>query len=175
MPIPRPIPRREGNSRAGISGAPGSVPAGNRIEHPGKDESPPIGNTTKTEGLSTGSAKSTPTFRSHPHPYANCRNSYKARFQRGLVPTAAPPPKFSAQLRPVGRFYLCFPVILRVRPGACGLAGTSPVALRSALSSLEIGANFFALAHADSGRPTPVFSTTPQPHVCVRKTQPTGG
>ena len=122
MPIPRPIPRREGNSRAGISGAPGSVPAGNRIEHPGKDESPPIGNTTKTEGLSTGSAKSTPTFRSHPHPYANCRNSYKARFQRGLVPTAAPPPKFSAQLRPVGRFYLCFPVILRVRPGACGLA-----------------------------------------------------
>ena len=44
-----------------------------------------------------------------------------------------------------------FPLILRVRPGSCGLAGTSPVALRSALSSLEIGANFFAVAHADSG------------------------
>ena len=42
-----------------------------------------------------------------------------------------------------------FPHILRVRPGSCGLAGTSPVALRSALSSLEIGANFFAVAHAD--------------------------
>ena len=41
-----------------------------------------------------------------------------------------------------------FPHILRVRPGSCGLAGTSPVALRSALSSLEIGANFFAVAHA---------------------------
>lgn len=44
-----------------------------------------------------------------------------------------------------------FPHILRVRPGSFGLAGTSPVALRSALSSLEIGANFFAVAHADSG------------------------
>ena len=43
------------------------------------------------------------------------------------------------------------PVILRVRPGFYGLAGASPVALRSALSSLEIGANFFAVAHADSG------------------------
>src|SRR5574343_1942954 len=42
-----------------------------------------------------------------------------------------------------------FPHILRVRPGSYGLAGTSPVALRSALSSLEIGANFFAVAHAD--------------------------
>ena len=41
------------------------------------------------------------------------------------------------------------PHILRVRPRSYGLAGTSPVVLRSALSSLEIGANFFAVAHAD--------------------------
>jgi hypothetical protein len=50
------------------------------------------------------SAQSTPTFRSHPHPSANCRNVYKACFQRGLAPAAAPSPITKPQPFSVGVF-----------------------------------------------------------------------